>query len=119
MPGRFSGIPVFVSKEGSVGAALEGDDIAAKIKKGEMAIVTYWKSFEQHEKSHADKTFREKFSALNQWGQIENSCSAGFFLCIKLCIPDDNAVAATVLCPVERNIRLANQPLRIIRSVFC
>jgi len=29
-----------------------------------VAIVTYWKSFEQHEKSHADKLFKEKFSAL-------------------------------------------------------
>jgi hypothetical protein len=26
--------------------------------------VTFWKSFEQHEKSHADKVFSEKFSAL-------------------------------------------------------
>jgi hypothetical protein len=26
--------------------------------------VTYWKSFEQHEKSHADKLFKDKFSAL-------------------------------------------------------
>ena len=29
-----------------------------------IAIVTYWKSFEQHERSHADKAFREKFAAL-------------------------------------------------------
>jgi len=58
---KYSG---FVSKEGSIGAAPEGDNIAAKIKQGEMAIVTYWKSFDQHEKSHADKTFKEKFSAL-------------------------------------------------------
>ncbi len=58
---KYSG---FVSKEGSVGKAPEGDNIAAKIKQGEIAIVTYWKSFEQHEKSHADETFKEKFSAL-------------------------------------------------------
>ena len=58
---KYSG---FVSKEGSVGAAPEGGEAAAKIKQGEMAIVTYWKSFEQHEKSHADETFKEKFSAL-------------------------------------------------------
>jgi hypothetical protein len=28
------------------------------------AIVTYWRSFEEHERSHADKTFKDKFSAL-------------------------------------------------------
>lgn len=58
---KYSG---FVSKEGSVGEAPDGNDAAAKIKQGELAIVTYWKSFEQHEKSHADATFKEKFSAL-------------------------------------------------------
>ena len=58
---KYSG---FVSEEGSVGEAPAGNDAAAKIKQGEMAIVTFWKSFEQHEKSHADKTFKEKFSAL-------------------------------------------------------
>ena len=58
---KYSG---FVSKEGSIGAAPGGNEVAAKIKQGEMAIVTYWKSFDQHEKSHADKTFKEKFSAL-------------------------------------------------------
>lgn len=46
----------FISDEGSVGA--HGDE-------GEhIAIVTYWKSFEQHEASHADTAFLEKFSAL-------------------------------------------------------
>lgn len=58
---KFSG---FVSEEGSVGAAPEEGKVAAKIKQGELAIVTYWKSFEQHEKSHADKIFKEKFSEL-------------------------------------------------------
>ena len=29
-----------------------------------IAIVTYWRSFEEHERSHADKIFNEKFSAL-------------------------------------------------------
>lgn len=58
---KYSG---FVSEEGSVGEPPEGDQVAAKIKQGELAIVTYWKSFEQHEKSHADKVFKEKFSAL-------------------------------------------------------
>lgn len=58
---KYSG---FVSEEGSVGEAPEGTKVAAKIKQGELAIVTFWKSFEQHEKSHADSVFKEKFSAL-------------------------------------------------------
>ena len=46
----------FISDEGSVGAAgAEGEH---------LVIATYWKSFEQHEKSHADHVFKEKFSAL-------------------------------------------------------
>lgn len=51
----FSG---FVSDEGS----LSGSRSAEK----HIAIVTYWKSFEQHERSHADKVFKEKFAALAQ-----------------------------------------------------
>ena len=50
---RFSG---FVSDEGSLGAAQEADH--------DIAIVTYWRSFEEHEHSHADAAFREKFAAL-------------------------------------------------------
>ncbi len=50
---RFSG---FVSDEGSLGGLHEaGHDIA---------IVTYWRSFEEHERSHADAVFRAKFAAL-------------------------------------------------------
>ena len=58
---KYSG---FVSEEGSVGEVPKENEVTAKIKQGEMAIVTYWKSFEQHEKSHADKAFNEKFSEL-------------------------------------------------------
>lgn len=54
----------FISDEGSVGNPPDEKNAAAKIKQGELAIVTYWKSFEQHEKSHADKLFKEKFSQL-------------------------------------------------------
>ena len=46
----------FISKEGSLNPARETDY--------DIAIVTYWKSFDQHEKSHADKVFKEKFDAL-------------------------------------------------------
>jgi len=31
-----------------------------------IAIVTYWKSFEEHERSHADKAFKDKFEALTK-----------------------------------------------------
>ena len=48
----------FISEEGSVNA---GDNAYAE---DHIAIVTYWHSFEQHEKSHADSVFKEKFSAL-------------------------------------------------------
>ena len=50
---RFSG---FVSDEGSLGG-VQGSD-------HDIVIVTYWRSFEQHERSHADHVFREKFAAL-------------------------------------------------------
>lgn len=51
---KFAG---FVSKEGSVGTTHEQSE-------EHLVIVTYWKSFEQHEKSHADTVFKEKFCAL-------------------------------------------------------
>jgi len=46
----------FVSEEGSIG---EGGNTEPH-----LAIVTYWRSFDQHEQSHADHVFKEKFSAL-------------------------------------------------------
>jgi hypothetical protein len=50
---RFSG---FVSDEGSVGETSPADE--------HYAIVTYWRSFGEHEKSHADTVFTSKFDAL-------------------------------------------------------
>ena len=32
-----------------------------------IAIITYWKSFEAHEKSHRDKPFKQAFSNLMQY----------------------------------------------------
>ncbi|MFA7300621.1 MAG: hypothetical protein WC053_08815 [Sideroxydans sp.] len=49
----FSG---FVSDEGSLSDS--------KSAEKHIAIVTYWKSFEEHERSHADKAFKDKFAAL-------------------------------------------------------
>ena len=50
---RFSG---FASPEGSLGGVQPADR--------HLAIVTYWRSFEEHERSHADPVFRERFAAL-------------------------------------------------------
>ena len=50
---KFSG---FVSDEGSVLTDHKAAD--------HLAIVTYWHSYEQHEASHADAAFKEKFSQL-------------------------------------------------------
>lgn len=55
----------FISEEGSV----QEDTSNKRIKQnmGDIVIVTYWKSFEQHEASHADRTFKEKFSQLAEY----------------------------------------------------
>jgi hypothetical protein len=50
---KFSG---FASPEGTLGEVKPADD--------HLVIVTFWRSFEGHERSHADKTFKDKFSAL-------------------------------------------------------
>jgi hypothetical protein len=50
---KFSG---FVSDEGSLSASKTADD--------HYVIVTYWRSFEEHERSHADDVFNKKFAAL-------------------------------------------------------
>ena len=50
---RFSG---FLSDEGSLAASNSADE--------HIAIVTYWRSFDEHERSHADRAFKEKFEAL-------------------------------------------------------
>lgn len=52
---KFSG---FVSDEGSLSESRAAD--------AHIAIVTYWRSFEEHEKSHADEVFKDKFSALGK-----------------------------------------------------
>lgn len=52
---KFSG---FVSDQGSLSASRSADH--------DIAIVTYWRSFEEHERSHADELFHTKFTALAQ-----------------------------------------------------
>ena len=49
----------FVSEEGSFDPDQKTDD--------HIVIITYWQSFEQHEKSHADAIFKEKFDGLAQY----------------------------------------------------
>ena len=51
---RFAG---FASEEGTMGAPATDAD-------HDLVIATYWRSFEQHERSHADTVFKAKFSAL-------------------------------------------------------
>lgn len=63
---EFSG---FISKEGSIGSHSEEPHIV---------IVTYWNSFEQHEVSHADKIFKEKFDALSEY--VESAEELGYTL---------------------------------------
>lgn len=48
---KFSG---FVSDEGSLTASKTADE--------HYVIVTYWRSFEEHERSHANHLFRNSFS---------------------------------------------------------
>src|SRR6478736_3873314 len=50
---RFSG---FVSEEGTLSASKTAED--------HYVIVTYWRSFEDHERSHANELFTRKFAAL-------------------------------------------------------
>jgi hypothetical protein len=50
---KFSG---FVSNEGSLTESKTADD--------HYVIVTYWRSFEDHERSHAEEVFIDKFAAL-------------------------------------------------------
>ncbi len=53
---KFSG---FISEEGSFDTSRQPED--------HLAIVTYWKSFEQHERSHADDVFKKKFAQLAEY----------------------------------------------------
>jgi hypothetical protein len=50
---RFSG---FVSEEGSLSSSIHAHD--------HYVIVTYWRSFDHHERSHANELFAKKFSDL-------------------------------------------------------
>lgn len=49
----------FVSQEGSFDATKKAED--------HVAILTYWRSFGQHERSHADQVFKQRFAALAEY----------------------------------------------------
>lgn len=49
----------FVSQEGSFDASKKAED--------HVAILTYWRSFGQHERSHADQVFKQRFAALAEY----------------------------------------------------
>jgi hypothetical protein len=49
----------FVSNEGSFDSK--------KMTEDHIVIMTYWQSFEQHEKSHADEAFKNKFTELAEF----------------------------------------------------
>lgn len=57
----------FISDEGSVQDDDANEHKRVKQNMGDVVIVTYWQSFEQHEKSHADKLFKEKFDKLAEY----------------------------------------------------
>jgi hypothetical protein len=63
----------FISENGSLNGAHDGhgclgDELSGK----HIAIVTYWRSFDQHEQSHTDTLFREKFN------NLKNMCDDTF-----------------------------------------
>lgn len=45
----------------------QGSFDATKMTEDHLVIMTYWKSFEQHEKSHADHVFKDKFDAVAEF----------------------------------------------------
>ena len=63
----------FVSDEGSMSSVHNNSET---LSEDHIIILTYWKSFDQHEKSHADPVFKEKFSAL--LNMCENTYEIGY-----------------------------------------
>ncbi|WML89974.1 hypothetical protein [Thiothrix lacustris] len=66
----------FVSDEGSVDGGDSHPNKRVQQNMGDIVIVTYWQSFEQHEKSHADKLFKEKFAKLAEY--CDNTYEVGY-----------------------------------------
>jgi hypothetical protein len=68
----------FISDEGSVMTSNSSDAEQQRIQQntGDLVIVTYWKSFDQHEASHANKLFKDKFSELAAF--CDNTYEVGY-----------------------------------------
>ena len=66
----------FISDEGSVQDPNDSSNKRVDQNAGDLVIVTYWKSFEQHEQSHADKLFKDKFSQLAEY--CDNTYEVGY-----------------------------------------
>ena len=56
----------FVSNEGSLNKESSSEK-RVKQNMGDLVIVTYWNSFDQHEESHADELFKKHFSKLGEY----------------------------------------------------
>ena len=54
----------FISEEGSLGGVEEAQN--GTLASDHIVIITYWDSFDQHEQSHADEAFKEKFTVLTE-----------------------------------------------------
>ena len=80
---KYSG---FISKEGSVG------DYGEEGK--HIAIVTYWDSFEEHERSHSHKIFKELFSNLVEF--CDDAKELGYELLWQGEQETDNVYKATI-----------------------
>ena len=65
----------FVSEEGSLDP-YEQTELAHVMTQEHLVIITYWNSFEQHEASHADHAFKEKFAALAE--MCEDTFEVGY-----------------------------------------
>lgn len=48
----------------SAGGSLHGGGGGTPAADHDLVIVTYWRSFDEHERSHADQLFRQKFDAV-------------------------------------------------------
>lgn len=55
--------PVNTNPVGTVGADDRHKNRRVKQNMGDIVIVTYWQLFDQHERPHADRLFKEQFSA--------------------------------------------------------
>jgi hypothetical protein len=68
----------FISEQGSLGG-VDGEThapLAGQLGRDHLVIVTYWQSFEAHERSHADAAFNDKFASL--LAMCEDSFELGY-----------------------------------------